>query len=435
MAPSKRISRRRFLARGATALAAGAAPLVIPSGVLAAPGRPGANDRVIIGVIGTGGRSRQLMKFVLRDLTEGRIVALSDCYARRMEETLELAKSKWSGFAEGKWKPYKDYRAMFDAENLDAVIVGTPDHGRVLPCIRACQAGLDVYAEKPLTLTIAEGRVLVNAVRKYNRVFQVGSQQRTMEMNRFACELVRQGRIGTLQYVQGCNYTGPRCYEGLPEEPIPEGDDWNTWQGQAPARPFNSALQFGWMQWRSYSGGEMTNWGAHGVDQIQWALGMSESGPVELWPVTPGSNGKVSMRYANGVEVRYELSPGPLGGAVFVGEGCTLTVDRNRFESDPPDAVKERPDPAAAEIWEGPDWKASHHMQNWIDCIKSRQRPNADVEIGHRSISVCHLANIAREVGRRLRWDPAKEKFVDDAEADTYLDRPKRKGFELPDPV
>jgi predicted dehydrogenase len=411
----------------------GTLPTIIPSGVLAAPGRPGANDRVVIGAIGTGGRCRQLMKFVAREIPEyGRIAAIADCYVRRTEETVNLWKNKWSGFTVGDLNTYPDYRKMIDAENLDAVIVGTPDHVRTLPCIHACQAGLDVYAEKPLTLTIAEGRVLVNAVRKHKRVFQVGSQQRTMEMNRFACELVRTGKIGKLKYVQGVNYTGPRRYEGLPEQPIPEGDNWDAWQGPAPARPFNGQLQFGWMQWRSYSGGEMTNWGAHGVDQVQWALGMSESGPVEIWPLTPGPNGAVAMRYANGVEVRYELSPGPMGGAVFIGEGCKLTVDRNRFESDPPDFITERPDPSTAQIWEGPDWKATHHIRNWLDCIKTRERPNADVEIGHRSISVCHLANIAREIGRRLRWDPKTETFPGDAEANTYLARPRRKGYELP---
>jgi len=436
MAGSGKLSRRSFLKRSAAAAAAGVvAPYIIPSGVLGAPGRPGANDVVNIGVVGTGNRGRQLMKFVEREVGGARIVAISDCYIKRMEEALDLCKKKWSRFSKGNWNTYQDYRRMFEAEKLDAVIVATPDHGRVLPCIRACQAGLDVYAEKPLTLTIAEGRVLVKAVRKYKRIFQVGSQQRSMEMNRFACEFIRNGGIGKIKYVQCVNYPGPKRYHGLPEEPIPEGDDWDTWQGQAPARPFNRALQFGWMQWRSYSGGEMTNWGAHGCDQVQWALGMSHSGPVEIWPVTEGPSGKVSMRYANGVEVRFELEHGPMGGAIFAGEKCKMLIDRNRFETDPPNFVKNPPNPETAKIWEGPDWKASHHIRNWVDCIKTRRLPNADVEIGHRSVTVCHLANIAREIGRKIRWDPEKEIFPGDDEANRYLDRPKRKGFELPNPV
>jgi predicted dehydrogenase len=418
----RRITRRQLLKRGtaAAALAVGTAQFV-PAGALAQAGRPGANDRVIVGCIGTGGRARQLMDHLPEG---GRIVAISDCYRQRMTETLAQKKTDW--------KMYADYRQMFDAEKLDAVIIATPDHARALPCVRACQAGLDVYAEKPLTLTVAEGRTLVKAARKYGRVFQVGSQQRTMEINRFACELVRSGGIGKLKVVQGVNYTGPRDYEGLPEEPIPEGNDWDTWQGQTSFKPFNNQLQFGWMAWRDYSGGEMTNWGAHGIDQVQWALGMSETGPVEIWPVTPGPHGKVSMRYANGVEVRYELDGGPQGGAIFVGEKCKIEINRNKFTTNPPDFVKDPPGAEVAQAWEGEGWIARPHLQNWLECIKTRARPNADVEIGHRSISVCHLANIARLVGHKLRWDPEKELFIGDDDANTYLDRPKRKGWELP---
>jgi hypothetical protein len=235
--------------------------------------------------------------------------------------------------------------------------------------------------------------------------------------------------------VQGFCYTGPRDYEGLPEQPIPEGDDWDVWQAQTEARPFNHALQFGWMGWRAYSGGEMTNWGAHGVDQIQWALGKSLTGPVEIWPVTPGPSGKVSMRYADGIQVDYELDRGPLGGGIFTGSDAKIEINRNKFTTNPPDFVRDPPDPAEAQSWEGAGWIARPHIQNWLDCIKSRELPNADVEIGHRSISICHLANIARQVGRKLRWDPDSEQFPGDNEANAYVDRPRRRGWELPDPV
>jgi len=419
MKRSHPVTRRSFLKRSAASVAV---PYFVSSSALAAPGRPGANDRVIIGFIGTGGRARQLMDHVPAD---GRIVAISDCYRQRYLDTLKEKKTDWT--------TYQYHQKMLDTENLDAVVVATPDHARVLPCIHACQAGLDVYAEKPLTLTIAEGRVLVNAARKYKRVFQVGSQQRTMEMNRFACELVRTGRIGKIKRVQGLCYPGPRDYEGLGEQPIPEGDDWNVWQAQTEARPFNHALQFGWMGWRAYSGGEMTNWGAHGVDQIQWALGKSTTGPVELWPVTPGPNGKVSMRYADGIQVDYELGSGPSGGGIFTGTDCKIEINRNKFTTNPPDFIKDGPDPAEAQSWEGSGWVARPHIQNWLDCIKTREKPNADVEIGHRSISVCHLVNIVRQIGRPLRFDPDTETFPGDEEANTYLDRPRRKGWELPE--
>ena len=414
-------SRREFLKRAAAASTAFAAPTFIPARVLGREGAPGANEQVFIGVIGTGNRANQLIDQIPEP---GRVVALADCYLHRAEGT---AKSR-----QAKWPIYQDYREMLEREKLDAVLVGTPDHARTLPCIHAVQAGLDVYAEKPLTVYVREGRVLVDAVRKHQRVFQVGTQQRTMEINRFCCEFVRAGKIGRVKQVSAVNYPGPRRYEGLPEEPLPKGDDWNTWCGPTELRPFNQQLQFAWMQWHDYSGGEMTNWGAHGVDQIQWALGKDDTGPTELWPETPGPNGIVSMRYADGTQVRFERDGAPMGGAVFVGSECKMEINRNRFATNPADFVKDAPDPAVQEKWEGDDWIARPHIQNWLDCIKSRERPNADVEIGHRSITVCHLLNITRELGHTLLWDPAAEQFVGDNEANQLLDRPRRAGFELP---
>jgi hypothetical protein len=417
-------TRREFLKRSAAASTALAAPTIIPAHVLGRDNAPSANEQVVIGLIGTGGRCNQLIDQVPAG---GKIVAASDCYLFRATETAKKKKAKW--------KLYQDYRKMFDSEKLDAVIVATPDHARTLPSMRAVIAGLDVYAEKPLTAYIHEGRVLVDAVRKHNRVFQVGSQQRSMEINRFCCEFVRDGKLGKLKQVSAVNYSGPHRYKGLPEEPVPQTDDWNTWLGPTELRPFNNKLQFSWMQWRDYSGGQMTNWGAHGVDQIQWALGKSDTGPTELWP--DGPKGIVSMKYADGTPVRFERDEapkgGPMGGAVFIGADCKMEINRNKFTTNPADFVKDAPDPAVGEKWEGDGWIARPHIQNWLDCIKSRERPNADVEIGHRSISVCHLVNITRELKRKLTWDPAAEKFVGDEEANKLLDRPRRAGFELPE--
>jgi predicted dehydrogenase len=394
----------------------------VPGRLLAREGQPGANGEIRIGVIGTGGRSRQLMEQLP---APGKIVAIADCYQQRLTDTLNQFKAEWPTYA--------DYREMFDREHLDGVIVGTPDHARTLPCIRAVQAGLDVYAEKPLTAYIQEGRLLVDAVRKHNRIFQVGTQQRTMEINRFCCELVRDGGIGKVKVVQGVAYTGPRPYDAnLPEEPVPTGDNWDVWCGPTPLRPFNNQLQFGWMQWRDYSGGEMTNWGAHGVDQIQWALGTSHTGPTEIWPETPGPNGKVSMKYADGTLVRFELEGTPMGGGIFVGSDCKMEINRNLYRTNPPDFIADPPEPAVADKWEGPGWIARPHLQNWLDCMASRELPNADVEIGHRSVSVCHLLNIARELGRKLEWDPDAEQFVGDEEANALVARPRRAGYELP---
>jgi predicted dehydrogenase len=415
----RKVTRRHFLGRTAAVVAG--VPLFVRSAVR---GAPSPSDRVSVGFIATGGRAQQLMKQLPED---AQIVAICDCFLPRCEEA-----NKRLGTS---YEIYQDYRKLLERKDIEAVVVGTTDHGRVLPCIHACQAGKDIYAEKPLTLTIREGRVLADAVRKYGRVFQTGTQQRSMELNEFACRFVREGGIGKVHTVVCHNYPGPRPYTGLPEETQPAGLDWDRWCSRTELLPYNRNLQFGWMAWRSYSGGEMTNWGAHGMDQVQWGLGMSESGPVEIRPVTAGTNGQVHMNYASGVLVKLELNDGPMGGAIFVGDKGTIHVDRNLYRVTPPELVKDAPDAGLAEKWNAQDWPANHHLRNWVTCIKSRKRPVSDAEIGHRSITVCHLANIAREAGRTLRWDPARELFVDDAEANTYLERPRRKGYELPDPA
>lgn len=420
MAESTGATRRDFLKTSAALSTAIGAPTIIPSRVLGRDGQPGANDQIIIGLIGTGGRCNQLIDQVP---APGKIVAASDCFLYRVTETQRKKNTNW--------KLYQDYRKMFDVEKLDAVIIATPDHARTLPSMHAVIRGLDVYAEKPLTAYIQEGRQLVDAVRKHKRVFQVGSQQRSMEVNRFCCEFVRDGKLGPLKIVSAVNYPGPKRYTGLPEQPIPQTDDWNTWLGPTELRPFNKDLQFSWMQWRDYSGGEMTNWGAHGVDQIQWALGKDDTGPTELWP--DGPKGIIAMRYADGTPVRFERDGGPMGGAVFIGADCKMEINRNKFTTNPPDFVKNAPSPAVAEKWEGDGWIAKPHIENWLDCIKSRERPNADVEIGHRSISVCHLVNITRELNRKLTWDPVAERFINDDEANKLVTRPRRAGFELPE--
>ena len=262
-----------------------------------------------------------------------------------------------------------------------------------------------------------------------------------MAMNRVACELVRSGGLGKVLEVRAINYTGP---EASPSpypagQPFSEGFDWNVWLNQAADRPYHGDWM-GWMRWRDFSGGEMTNWGAHGIDQIQWALGTDGTGPVEVRPLSGGSNGEVAMKFANGVPVNFVIQPGrgPMGGAIFVCEKGKLEINRNKFSSNPPEIAVElnKQVDVAEEERKWSDelalWQARWHMQNWLDCMRSRELPVADVEIGHRSVSICHLANIARAIGRPLKWDPAREQFEGDDEANALVDRPRRKGFELP---
>lgn len=437
MTASPRILRRQFLAHAAAATAAGfALPCLIPAHAR------GANDRIGIGYIGAGRRANQLMTLP----KEAQIVAISDLWLPRAEQVA----------AKRQAKAYQDYRKMLESTDVQAVVVATPDHWHALPSIHGCQAGKDVYCEKPLSLTIREGRAMVQAARKYNRVFQTGSQQRSLLPCRIGCELVRTGRIGKVHTIVGKNYPSPWLC-GLPAQPVPDGLDWDAWCGPTEPRAYHLDLftpraKPGWISFQPYSGGEMTGWGAHGLDQVQWGLGTDESGPVEVWAdggklaaptysvpekVTRGNEAcgtghRVSFRYANGAILN--LDDGPGDGCAFIGDQGKVTVGRKRFQAEPGELAKDML--AAAAMPESGDARlTSTHLANWIDCIKTRRRPNADVEIGHRSATVCHLGNIARWLGRRLRWDPVKEIFPGDDEANRYLDRPKRKPYQLPDPV
>lgn len=406
-------------------------PTIISRSALAAPGRPGANDRIRVGAIGVGTRGALLVQQLP---PSAEIVGVADCNLSRAAQLKDRLQADWP--------IYQDYRPLLDRTDIDAVLVATGEFQRVLPCIHACQAGKDIYAEKPLTLYVREGRALVNAVRRHGRILQVGTQQRSMAMNRVACDLIRTGGLGRVLEVRAINYSGAQAAPAQPlaEQPVPDGLDWNQWLNQSAWRPFHTDW-LGWMRWQEFAGGEMTNWGAHGVDQIQWALGMDQSGPVEVRPLSGGPNGQVSMRYANGVEVNFVIEPGhgPMGGAVFVCEQGKLEINRNKFTSNPPEIAAElnrQVDVAEEERKWSDDlalWQARWHLQNWLDCIRSREVPVADVEIGQRSVTVCHLANIARATGRPLRWNADQERFEDDEVANRLLDRPRRAGFELPE--
>jgi predicted dehydrogenase len=460
----QKISRRTFVRRSLVCGAAvAAAPYFVPSHVF------GANEKIGVAVIGPGRQGGGLLA-AAGGSKEARIVAIADVNLVRAREKA----------AKYKAEVYQDYRKMLERKDFEAVITATPEQWRALTCIHSCQAGKDIYAEKPMTLTIHEGRLMVEAARKYNRVFQCGSQQRSQFQNHYGCKLVRDGAIGKITKIIAYNYESPwEC--GLPAQPVPAELDWDMWCGPTQPVPYNDDLykpraKPGWLSFRPYSGGEMTGWGAHGFDQIQCAMGMDESGPVEVWvegdkfnPPTyteaeSSSRGnklccvpRVFFCYANGAVM--ELADGPHGGGIFIGEKGKVTIDRGKCVSDPPELAtdflkksleeeKEKaksrkgtvgdPTPPPSPLGEKAAKKPEPipainggHMQNWFDCIRSREKPIADVEIGHRSATVCHMGNIARWTGKKLKWDPVKEQF-DDADANKYLDRERRKGYELP---
>ncbi len=425
MAEPKRLTRRQLLRKGATTAAAGfAAPYFVPSHVLAAPGRPGANDKIGLGFIAVGRRAGGLRGMVTKSIKDGhaaQIVAVSDVHTDRMDSFCGSAT----------WKKYQDYRKLLEDKDVDGVIISTPDHWHALNSIHAMQAGKDVYIEKPMTLTIREGRLMVDAARKHKRICQTGSQQRSMSQCRFGCELIRNGRIGKLKLVHGANYPSPFDTPKHPAESVPDGLDWDMWCGPTEPRPYNKKLYLprphptGWISYRPYSGGEMTGWGAHGLDIIQWALGTDKSGPTEVWPVGEGLTCEVRFRYANGLEVHLDGKASG-GGGLFEGEKGKILVVRRKYRTWPESIGKTpiRSDEVHLE-------KSEDHMGNWFDCMRSRKLPIADVEIGHRSSTMCHLGNIARWTGRKLKWDPEKERFLGDDEANKLIDRTRRAPYVL----
>jgi predicted dehydrogenase len=411
------MKRRSFLEA-----AAGSAvfPYVAPSTVL------GANDRLDVGFIGTGGRAQWLLRH--EDFGKTRITAICDLWPQRLNEAV---KTHPDG---ARWARYDDYRRMFEKEKLDAVFVETTTHARVLTMIHALQAGLDVYGEKPLTLTVEEGRILTRAVRRYNRVLQTGTQQRSMPINIYASRLVSSGKIGRIEKVIVCNFLAPEEWTPQPAQPVPEGLNWDCWCNQTELRPYHIQLHRGWARWRDYDGGGqswgVTGWGTHALDQVQDALGTSGTGPVEIAPEEPGAASKLSLKYANGTVVSLEqeiIKDHQQLGAIFIGSKGRIQIVRGDFTSDPPELRKGAPDSTK----EGPGENV-FHLNNFFDCVRTRKRPNADVETGHRSTTVCHLVNIARELGRTLRWDPKTETFPGDEAANRLLSRPRRAGYELP---
>ncbi len=420
------MKRRDFLRRSATAAAALSFPMVVPRDVLAASRRAGPNDRIQVGFIGLGGRARWILN--KEALPGAEVVAVADCFLPRCDEVVKEAPGR------EKWRKYQQYRDMLEKEKLDAVFVETTCHARVLICIHALQAGCDVYAEKPQSLTVAEGRVLVKAVKKCNRVLQTGSQQRSMPINMHASKLVRDGAIGKVHTVIACNFQGPKVWKpkDTPDD-LPKGLDWDQWCNQTELRPYYQELQFRWADFVDYDGGGqvwgVTGWGTHSLDQVQCALGTDRTGPVEIWPEEKGPQCKITMRYANGTLLKLEGKNRGMEdlGAIFVGDKGRIEILRGDYTADP----KELRDKAPPVTPQG-NKEAIPHIENFFQCIQTRKLPNADAETGHRATTLCHLMNLCRTVQRKLRWDPKAEKFVGDEEANKLLSRPRRKGYELP---
>jgi predicted dehydrogenase len=444
---NNRIERRDFIKRGIATVGAAAA---------AGANILGANDRVRVGVIGPGRQGRGVMKNFMRN-ADAQIVAICDVFQPQMDFAINDAK------LEGV-ETYKDFRRMLDRKDIDAVIVASPDHWHALQTVMACQASKDVYVEKPASCAVDEGSKMVQAARKYSRVVQVGTQQRSGDHYQKAAEIIRGGQLGKITFVRTWNF-GNQTPGGIgnpPDTNPPDGLDWDMWLGPAPMRPFNQN-RFGvhpdrWSSFRwfwDYAGGMMTDWGAHHLDIVQMAMGVEA--PVAITAMggklaltdnreTPDTlmvtyeypskkngaensgaekNGGFVCTYENR-ECNAQGWNGQGYGILFHGADATLYINREYFEITPEGGRNVETRRVKNENRQG-----ETHVRNFLDCVKSRRSPTSDIEIGHRSTTTCLLGNVALRSGRRIVWNAKTEKIEGDGAASKYLSREYRKPWKL----
>jgi len=459
MTINRKFSRRNFIkASGAVSIAA---PFILPSHIWAAETKP--NDRLALGFIGMGTQGRGLMSGFL-DKKETQTLAVCDVDTTRREHAKKMVEDKYAKRTDSDYKgcaAYKDFRELIARKDIDAVVIATPDHWHALIAIATARAGKDIYCEKPLCESIREARAMVEAVRKNNRVFQTGSMQRSSREFRVACELVRNGIIGKIDRVEvAVGDPGIPC--NLPDEEAEPGLDWDMWLGPAPKRGYHSELSPrgvhkhfpNWRNYREYGGGMITDWGAHHFDIAQWGMGMDESGPVEIFPAEkPNARRGVRYRYANGVEVTHKDGPG----VTFFGTDGKVIVNRGKFElwmgenqkagiiPKPPTDNPEQKIDKGKLLTQDLDnvekeylanariklYKSSDHKADWLSAIKTRSKPICDVEVGARTVTVCHLINLAYYHNQKMQWDPKKNEFVGGAGNREWLDVPHRDPWKL----
>lgn len=423
---NSRITRRTFI----KSTAAMALPYAIASSAIGAGARPAPSERIVMGAIGVGGQGTRhvgggiWVQGGFLSKPQVQFVAVCDVNAHNRNNARDIV-NKHYGNAD--CAAYNDFSELVSREDIDAVLVATPDHWHVLTSIAAVKAGMDVYCEKPLSLTIAEARELADTVKRYGRIFQTGTQQRSWHEFRFACELIRNGYIGQVKSITV--NVGGTCdwWCDAPAETQPDWLDWNMWLGPAPWRPYTSKIApGGWMAYRDYSGGEMTNWGAHMFDVAQWAMGMDESGPVEIIPPDGKNYPMLTYKYANGTTMTRDKIGKDVPGVLFTGTKGKIEVSRDHLVAQPESLLRQKIRPDEIHLYE-----STNHPDNFLECIRTRNRPASDAEVGCRSITVCHLGNIAYWLGRPLRWDPKNEQFLSDAEANRMKSRSMRAPWRL----
>lgn len=427
-----RVTRRAFLKR-ASVVAGGAVafPYIVPSSALGADGQAAPGNRITMGCIGLGGQGSGNMNAFMR--TPGvEVVAVCDVDAGHRERARNATGLPPEA-------AYNDFREVIARDDVDAISIGTPDHWHAVICIQAAQAGKDIFCEKPLSLTIADGRAICNAVHRYDRVLQTGTWRRSRSACRYACELVRNGRIGTLKTIRTHVPKGYAIrhgdYGGIQQAmPVPEGLDYDLWLGPAPWAPYTPGrvhFNFRWLL--DYSEGYISDWGAHYYDVAQWGNGTDATGPLEIegtaeYPkdglYDAAVDHHIEFRYANGVTLISETSAGEQGrnwGAHFDGTEGHIYVENSAVIAEPESVARSFIGPNEIHLYD-----SRNHHQNFIDCVKTRQQTTAPAEVGHRAATICHLGSIATLLGRKLTWDPDAERFVADDEANQMLARSMR---------
>lgn len=426
------LNRRRFLQRGAAASAGLiAAPIFVPSTVL---GQNAPSNRITLGMIGMGLMMTGHFRSMLRR-ENVQVLAVCDVDRDRREKAVAQAGAAYaqraaSGAYQG-CEAYLEYEAVCARSDIDAVFVVTPDHWHTSCSLAAIRAGKDVYCQKPMTLTIREGRLMSDACKQYGAVFQVGSQQRSEWAFRKACEIVRNGWIGKVHtiYTRLGSFAPPTV---LPEQPIPDGFDYDRWLGPTPWYPFNKERVAGnygggWRRFWEYGSRKNGDWGAHHFDIIQWALGMDDSGPVKFVPKGHDGHPYQTHYYANGIKVLRDHAV--KGGHMiqFIGSEGEVMVSRGGRIDTTPVALAQRP-LRASDVHL---YASEHHESNWLDCIRTRKRTICGPEIGHRTATICHLSGIAERLKRTIEWDPKTEQILGDGAAARWMDRPRRAPYTL----
>ena len=438
--PAKRVFTRRKFLKNATAAAA-VGPCIVTSAIRKASGQTPPSETIALGCIGVGGRGTGVMMDLINaGLQDARVVAVCDVNTPMRERVKErvdqfyeqrLGKGKYAGCA-----AYGDHRELLARDDIDAVTVITPDHWHVPIAMEAARRGKDMYVEKPLGMSVAQGRALVETVNRYGRVFQFGTQQRSDARFRQACELVRNGRVGKLHTIRvGSPASGQMPL--APPMPVPEGFDYEMWLGPAPWAPYTAARcqTPGWYFISDYALGFIAGWGIHHVDIAQWGNDSDLTGPIEyegegVFPddglCDTAMGWRLECKYANGVMMIYADEQKEKHGIVFEGSEGWVYVNRSLIDANPKSLLESKIGPN-----ETPLYRSDDHARNFLDCIKSRKETICPVEVAHRSDTICQVSDITLRVGRKTKWDPTTERFIDDDEANRYLVRAMREPWRL----